>query len=168
MLGIVQIERKVWRPERVPIARLWLVFFSDGESPAWWHRFLRPGFRHVIAVAWFGEQKRWVYFNPSWKGAVLELYRQDEFDIRFGHLMRTSSAVLRVRSGFDRNGMPAAAYCVGAIKALLGLHCRALLPHGLYRHLLANGAEIVEAESGAAIQTGRTARGSGACEGAQA
>lgn len=129
-------------PEGSP--RMWLVFFGEAEGTAWWARFCRPGFRHVSAAAYYADQMRWVYYNPSRSGTVIELYSGGEFDERLGHLTMTSAAVLRVRSRFERRCTPVLWHCVGAVKALLGVRSCALGPWQLYRHLVANGAEIVE------------------------
>lgn len=144
-----------------PLPRLWLVFFGEAVTPAWWRFLLKPGFRHVSAAAWYDDQQRWVWFNPTWRGTVIELYAPSEFDARLGQLAGTSSAILRVRSRFDRGGAPAASHCVGAVKALLGIRSRALRPYALFRHLLDNAAEIVEVPGvGTVWQAGRTERGS--------
>lgn len=157
MLGLVQVTRKP--VDDTPLPRLWLVFFSDGEGTAWWSRLLRPGFRHVEAAAWFAEQERWVWINPTWRGTAVTLYREREFDARLGHLVTQAAAVLRARSRFARGTTPAAWHCVGAIKALLGLKSCALTPYGLFRHLLDDGAEPVEVPGGKPIQTATTAAG---------
>ena len=127
----------------IPIDRLWLVFFGEAEGGPWWSRFLAPGYRHVAACAWFAEQERWVYFNPTRRGTVILLYREDEFGRRFTQLMNESSCVLRVRSTMARGATPFGWWCTGSIKALLGLRSRALLPRQLRDHLLRHGAEVV-------------------------
>jgi hypothetical protein len=144
-----------------PLPRLWLVFFGEAASPAWWRFLLKPGFRHVSAAAWYDEQQRWVWFNPTWRGTVIELYGPNEFDARMGQLASDATAVLRVRSRFDRAGAPAVSHCVGAVKALLGIRSVCVSPFGLFRHLLANEAEIVEVPGGGAVQqAGCSERGS--------
>ncbi len=139
------IVRLVPRPKAdIPIDRLWLVFFGEAEGAPWWSRFLAPGYRHVSACAWFADQERWVYFNPTRRGTVILLYREDEFGGRFTQLMNSSSCVLRVRAGLARSSTPFGWWCTGAIKALLGVRCRALSPLQLRDHLLRHGAEVVE------------------------
>lgn len=124
----------------LPIDRLWLVFFTEAEGAPWWSRFLAPGFRHVVAAAWFDDQQRWVLIDPTRRGTVVLIYRQDQFGGRFQQLMESSSVVLRVSSTLSRSATPFGWWCTGAIKALLGIRCRALSPRGLCRHLLRNGA----------------------------
>lgn len=150
MLSLTKLRPKI-SPGAEPTPRLWIVFFSDGDAPAWWVRFLKPGFRHVSAAAYYPEQYRWVYFNPTWRGTVIEVYANDEFDARLGQMAMMSGAVLRFRSRYDRSRPPALWYCVGAVKALLGLRSCALVPTQMHRHLLAHGAEPVEVPSGHAV-----------------
>lgn len=139
---IVRLVEKP-NPDAV-IDRLWLVFFGEAEGEPWWTRFLAPGFRHVAACAWFDEQQRWVYFNPTRRGTVILLYREDEFGGRFTQLLASSSLVLRVRSRQARAATPFGWWCTGAIKALLGVNSRALSPKQLSDHLLREGAQALE------------------------
>lgn len=136
-------------PGDAPLPRVWLVFFGDAAGPNWWARMLAPGYRHVSAACWHVEEKRWVYFNPTRRGLVIELYGEGSFP--FAELVRGSTATLRFVSRFDRTGAPAVFHCVGAIKALLGIRSRAFRPIGLFRDLLARGAEIVDAPRGESL-----------------
>lgn len=147
-LGLVQLVPSN-RTEKINTAmpRLWLVFFSDTDGAWWWTRFFRPGFRHVCAASWFAGTERWVYFNPTRAGTVIDVLTDAEFGPRFQQLVNDSSAILSVRSAFARGSTPAACFCVGSIKALLGLRSRALSPLQLFRHLLATGAETISRPS---------------------
>jgi hypothetical protein len=141
----VSIVRLVPKPNPdVVIDRLWLVFFSEAKDDPWWSRLLAPGYRHVAACAWFDDQQRWVYYNPTRRGTVILLYREEEFGGRFTQLMNDSSCCLRVRGGLARSATPFGWWCTGAIKALLGVRSRALSVKGLHDHLLRHGAEVVE------------------------
>jgi hypothetical protein len=141
----VSLVRLVPKPNPdVVIDRLWLVFFGEAKDDPWWARwFTPPGYRHVAACAWFDEQQRWVYFNPTRRGTVILLYREDEFGGRFQQLMDSSALVLRVRSSLTRQATPFGWWCTGAIKALLGVRGFAVTPFGLARVLQDNGAEAV-------------------------
>lgn len=169
-LGLVQLVPKAI-PSATPLPRLWLVFFSDTDSAWWWTRFFRPGFRHVCAACWYAGADRWVYFNPTRRGLVIDVLTDAEFGPRFQQLIDDSEAIVRVRSAYVRREMPAAFFCVGAIKALLGARGRALTPFGLFRHLLATGAELVPrpSEDNLADQCASPSeRGPGDCRGASA
>lgn len=124
-------------------ARLWLVFFADPRGVAWWCRILRPGWRHCYAASFYNDRQMWVVFNPTRRGTVIELWPRDEFGPRLEQFLEESSAVLRVASRHDRGHQPAAPWCVGSVKALLGIRSAALTPWRLYHALLARGAEEV-------------------------
>jgi hypothetical protein len=147
------------------IDRHWLVFFCEAERPAWWARFLRPGYRHVAACAWFDDQERWVYFNPSRRGTVILIYRDEEFGGRLTQLLQGSALVLRVVGTRARRSTPFGWWCTGAVKALLCIRSGALSPRQLALHLLRKGAVIVRAqesdEFAFRIRHARTAAGSG-------
>lgn len=136
---MIRLVRKV--PRLAPIPRLWIVFFSDA-SGRWWTKAFRPGFRHVFAAAWFADQERWVVFDPLRHGLVLQVLRGDEFN--YGALLAASHTAVRINARFERLAIPPVFYCVGAVKALLGLRSAAVTPYGLYRALRRIGAEIVE------------------------
>lgn len=141
MLGLIQLVPR--RDPNVVIDRKWLVFFTDGEGEPWWARLLPAGYRHVAACAWFADQERWVYFNPTRRGTVILVYRDEEFGGRFQQLLDSSSLVLRVTSRHSRRSTPFGWWCTGAVKALLGVKARALSPIQLRNHLLRHGAEVV-------------------------
>jgi hypothetical protein len=124
--------------------RLWQVFFSEGHGPGFWRLFTRRGFRHVAAAAYFADQGCWVFVEPCRHRMVISVRRPDEAGPLFAALVHNATVILRVRGREQRRHVPAMFSCVGAIQALLGIRTRALRPHGLYRHLLAQGAEIVE------------------------
>lgn len=141
MPGIVQLVPR--RDPSAVIDRLWLVFFTEAEGAPWWSRFLAPGYRHVIACAWFAQQQRWVYYNPARTGTVILLYREDEFPARLTQLMTSSALVLRVVARQSRTATPFGWWCTGAVKALLGVRGFAVTPFGLARWLQHRGAEAV-------------------------
>ena len=125
--------------------RLWLVCFTNGDGHAWWDRLLRPGFRHVCAASYYADVGAWVLVDSTRTGLVVEVVPPDGFDGRMAQLVRDSAAILRVPSAEGRSRAEFhAGWCVGTVKSLLGLNSRALAPFGLYRHLLAIGAEVVE------------------------
>jgi hypothetical protein len=127
--------------------RLWLVIFSEADSPAWWARFLRSGFRHVYAVSYFADQERWVCVDPARNRLMVELFTAEQAPRVLARMMETAGAVLRVASRRDRLNAPAFGFCGGSMKALLGIRSWALTPRGLYRELLRRGAETVHMEA---------------------
>lgn len=129
-----------------PTSRLWLLCFYDGETPTWWQKILKPGFRHVCACCYFADIGMWVYYNPTRRGTEIQVARPDDFAGRWAQLARDCAAILRFPSQADRNATPLSWWCVGAMKALLGIRSGALSPYQLYRDLRAHGAEEVDLE----------------------
>jgi hypothetical protein len=113
-----------------------VIFSAEADSPAWWARFLRPGFRHVYAVSYFADQERWVCVDPARNRLMVELFTAEQAPRVLARMMETAGAVLRVASRRDRLNAPAFGFCGGAMKALLGIRSWALTPRGLYRDLL--------------------------------
>lgn len=127
-----------------PPARLWLIFFCDTPRRAWWANALRPGFRHIAAVSWSAAEERWVYFDPALHGTSIRVVTQDQAGPMFDRMLARSAAVVRIASRHERGNAPAICFCVGQIKALLGIRSWALTPYGLYLDLKARGAKPVE------------------------
>lgn len=137
---------------QIPPRRLWLVFFSDKIEPGYWWspllRVLRPGFRHVAAASWYADTQRWVFVLPTARGTVIEVLDADAAGPRFQQMIDDATAVLRIASAAGRTCAPLAPWCVGAVKALLGLRSRALSPWRLHQHLRAHGAKPIEMPHG--------------------
>lgn len=124
-------------------ARLWLVFFGDTPRRAWWANLLRPGYRHIAAMSCYADTERWVYVDPALHWTVIRVLTQEQAGPQIAALLEQSTAVLRVASRPGRGCAPTFPWCVGQIKALLGIKSWALTPWQLYRALLARGAEPV-------------------------
>lgn len=122
-----------------------MVFFGQAEKPGAMTWFLRDGFRHVAAAAWFDKTRRWVFFDPARNGTQIVVLDNATGLVKLERWMACSSAILAVVSNPVRNRPPPFAYCVGHVKALLGLRSRALSPRGLFQHLVRHGAEILRA-----------------------
>jgi hypothetical protein len=56
-----------------PLAYLdeWFVAFVDHGRNLWWHRFCRPGFRHVFAFAYDPAARAWILLDPTLEGFIL-------------------------------------------------------------------------------------------------
>lgn len=122
----------------------YLVFFSPAPPPISW--LMRRGFSHVMAAGYDLKLDMWVFYDPSRRATLITMHRPGpDCDRLLGIWARTCDPhVLRVYPQARRHLSPPLFSCTGAIKALLGVRSWSLWPHGLYRHLRANGAEIVE------------------------
>jgi hypothetical protein len=126
-----------------PRRRLWLIAFSEGTGRQWWKPLLKPGYRHVCAASYFADMERWLYIDPTYRGLEIEMWKPEDFGARLEQMARDSTLILRVPSATDRNMPPLSWFCVGAVKALLGLPTVAVTPWQLSRQLLGMGAETV-------------------------
>lgn len=127
------------------MVRAWLVFFGEGARVSWWDVFTAPGFRHVSAAGYDVEASVWVFVDPARSRMAVDVVADEaEADRRLGAIALAARHCLRMAPREERRLSPAMFGCVGAMKALLGVRCRALSPRGLYRHLADIGAEPVE------------------------
>lgn len=127
---------------------VWIVAFCGGGRRHWWDVFTRPGFPHVLACGYDPARAVWLVYEVSLAGTALALLDGAALDRLIAALRRDGEArFLRWPAHAVRPeaGRPAVCrlgfYCVPAVAHLLGLRCRALSPLGLYRHLLAAGAQ---------------------------
>ena len=138
----------------------WLVFFGPAP-PGWWSWCLDARFQHVAAAGYDYDTDTWAFVDPGRAGTMIELARGPAADHRLGAMAHAAAPhVLRVRARACRRIAPPMLSCTAAIKALLGLRSRALVPAGLYRDLLRQGAEIVEVPGFELLSDTRTGPGS--------
>jgi hypothetical protein len=132
-----------------PAMQEWFVLFGDGFStPApWWHRFLAPGYRHVMAMRATWSRGVTLTFEHVGNRFIAEAVPMpvDELVLRYLSQRQVHHAL-----GFSLPGpdlVDAAAMlrppmtCVEVVKALLGIRApRIIFPRQLARHLRAAGA----------------------------
>ncbi len=130
-----------------PLPECWLVFFGDTPRPRWWWRLARRGFRHCFAAKWCEEGQTWLVVEPHAGRLELTIIPRGQF-LRLRSIVATHTTV-RFMSTCERAAMPfSAGWCCGSIKAILGIRSMALTPFGLFRELLARGAERVYPNEG--------------------
>lgn len=149
------------RLEPIPPARIetWCVFFCDGGRYSWWDIFTRKGMRHIVIAGCDAGRRIWVIADPTRASMQFEIFGWDDpaVDLRLGVLLRAAGwRYLRMKAMDERVRMPALFGCVGAVKSLLGIRSRALLPRSLFRDLVARGAEIVRVEPEGARELSET------------
>lgn len=122
--------------------REWFVAFVDsGRRPVWWMRFVKPGFRHVLAFSYDIQSNQWIFFDPGHERLRLEVLEGDDLDIIVSIIRQRGGKILRTKAQVQKSRrVRVFATCVTAVCHLLGCPC-ALTPHGLYRILLKRGAE---------------------------
>ena len=115
------------------VAHWVLVFEKRRDTVRWWHRFVNPEFNHVYAI--LDNEDCCVVVNPLIWGIAVRVERAPIEDVvaYYGNGCRVLSAVVDYRGVEAVTRGPFS--CVGTVKALLGLKCRAVTPEGLYRFL---------------------------------
>jgi hypothetical protein len=127
----------------------WLILFHEQSTP--WVSRLCPGrFKHVSALAHVPDAAAWV--SLSWELARLRvgLIADRDFE-RWFAAASADAAVLRMKApAFDHGPLRlrAGLTCISMVKHLIGLRSGALWPAGLWRDLVAQGAEIVSQGTG--------------------
>jgi hypothetical protein len=123
------------------MVKAWHVFFGPATRP--WQYLMRRGFGHVLAAGYDPDHRMWIFFDPSRTGTMIQVMPEGPAcaELYDTWVFGCRPHILRIVARSDRWICPPAFSCVGAIKALLGIRSRALLPFGLYRDLVARGAE---------------------------
>jgi hypothetical protein len=120
----------------------WHVAFGDWGANIWWHRLCRKGFRHVLAFGYDARAKVWVVVETAFDGLTVSTIAPEALDALISELWRLDAKILRCRvEGNGPKRLRLFASCVTVILALLGLPVSAVSPYGLYRTLLARGAQ---------------------------
>ena len=97
-------------------------------------------FKHVSAFAYVPGFRAWVLLDVQWSGLRLCLFSHEAAMRVFTHYTE-GCAIVKFSRQHQTLGLSSRAgfYCVSAIKCLLGVRCRVILPDGLFRYLLNNG-----------------------------
>lgn len=121
--------------------QFWMVFFGPGQNPGALARCLPRGWQHVCCASFQPESGMWVYVNPARDRTYILALTPDKFNGHFDYLLLTSTAILQFPAQDRRRFSPTWASCVGTVKGIVGIRSWAFTPYGLYRDLLALGAE---------------------------
>lgn len=125
-------------------AKGWLIVFHPHST--WWVERLCPGrWKHVSAVGFVPEANAWVAL--SWELGRMRVCVVPDVNFLdwFGGWCGEGVGVLRVEAPtFDRGGWRPrlGLFCASMVAHVLGLRRGALWPDGLWRSLVANGAEV--------------------------
>ena len=172
MLGFFKADTRppVEHPE------FWLVAFHESAGTPW-VRWVPGRFKHVSAVGYFREARSWIVFDPTIVGTRLIVFADTDAGLNQLGRWLNDALVVRINAqsqdleamkarggaplGFGRLGF----WCVPAVRHLVAVSSRALLPDALLRDCLKNGGTIaltpgdadhdVDAESRARSGTGK-------------
>lgn len=117
---------------------VWFVAFLPA-SAAWYHRFLKPGWQHVVCFAPLN-QERWVVIDALWTHMEVAIVDIDTLDRLVSHLAEHGT-ILKARVRPSPVRFRTLATCVTFAKHLVGDRSWAITPWQLYRSMRRNGAE---------------------------
>ena len=122
----------------------WILAFSRETSVPWLKR-LPLTYRHVAAFGYVGSGvDAWLFY--SWRTDRLQIAaaRGDTAVRTLMHAFAKDADLLGIDARREPTlGLRLGAWCVPAVKHLIGLRSRAVTPAGLYRDCLAAGAEVI-------------------------
>jgi hypothetical protein len=136
------------RAEIVPLGGSvdhWLVVFLDTvNEPRWWHRFVKPGFRHCLAFGFDG--RCWLQVDCLLNTLDIHSYAAAEMPLVLEILASHEARILAVRRQppVSRPTPRLLLYCVSSVKHLLAVRTRAATPWQLYKALLRKGAVAID------------------------
>ncbi len=120
----------------------WTLVFNR-EAATWWASWLALGrYKHVRAYAYVPFLHVWVFYDVNLAGTDIVIAADGEPASKMIESWIENADLLQMkRQGGARMRAlpPLGAWCVPAVKRLLGLQCVALRPDALYRHCLRNG-----------------------------
>lgn len=120
------------------VPRWYVVFVGDGSE--WFHRFLRPGFKHCFCYGYDDVGERWMLVDPGFDRVAVVAMTFEEA----GRLLKLVDdrgwPVVRVPVVGETVRRPRLLLsCVSAVAAMVGLRTRAVTPWGLFRDLQKRG-----------------------------
>jgi hypothetical protein len=128
---------------------VWYLAFEDCNT-LWWHRFLKPGYRHCWAfkaqvIMEDPPRAEWLLFDPMLTGLDVRLVPKES---AVGWLALGINGDLRILRVPEQRVLLARprffVSCAGALAALVGYSKTPLTPWGLYRRLRRlPGVEVV-------------------------
>jgi hypothetical protein len=117
------------------------VCFGDWGRNIWWHRFCRPGFRHVMAFGYDARAGVWVIVDSAFEALLVSTIAPEGLDALVAEIKDRGGTIVKMKVLAKGPPRPRLfATCVTQIGHLLGLPRCAVRPWGLYRMLLASGA----------------------------
>jgi len=120
----------------------WYVVFRRSSTLRWLDRIVPGPWKHVLAIGYFPDARCWIAIDPMLCGFQVDVQRREEAG-NFLDRIVGDGGVLRVEARRGPVRRLPSFWCVPAIAAMVGSSSGALLPGGLWRDLVAEGAEIV-------------------------
>ena len=120
----------------------WIVVFNLKSANRFIGWLAMGRYKHVRAFGYVAETDVWVFFDVHLGGVTIATARGDDATALMAEWCADADLIgMPVRQ--RRAGIHFGFWCVPAIKHLLGLRTRALIPDALWRHCLRHGGEII-------------------------
>ncbi len=126
-----------------PRIQVWFVAFGDVETPLWWQKLLKPGFRHCLAFTYDAKSNAWLLFDPGWQGILIRAIPPEEFTAYLVNLQQCGASILKCRV-YDRPVVMARCLmaCTSQVCHLLGFDMAVHTPYRLFKALLNTGSTL--------------------------
>lgn len=125
----------------------WFVCFCRRAATPWLERLPIGEFKHVRAFGCVPSINTWVFFDPALNRTSIKVARGPAATALM-HEWLIDSEVVRMRSSHRTTNIPRlGAWCVPAIKHIVGIRSGALLPDGLHRYCMDTGGQLIESNN---------------------
>src|SRR5258705_3753280 len=130
-------------------ARRWTVVFHR-KAENWLFGAIAMGhFKHVSAFAFIPELGIWTIYDVGFRRTrLVHLADTDHAKTILAHIIKGNCMVTVETSDEHLPLMRAGLFCTIAIKHLIGVRSSALRPDRLFRHLVAQGGEVLDDAAG--------------------
>lgn len=114
----------------------WFVCFEDAEPKHWLQRFMKPGFKHVMAFKYSPGGKFLIVVEPLFSHTSIDLIEATPENVAIMKLgCKVVTVITEHELSFDRGGI-CRFNCVEVVKSLLGIKSFfTFTPYQLYRRL---------------------------------
>lgn len=121
----------------------WRLCFWPIEKGQWWGR----RFGHVSALGFSARTETWLHLDLHRSGIAFRLaYAHDDALALLGHLS-DHAVLVKVPRKKPRRYLLRPFLCTSFVKHLVGCESRALSPDGLFRFLVGQGCEVLDARA---------------------
>jgi hypothetical protein len=120
----------------------WIIGFFDIDRPRMvFSPFLKPGFRHAMALRYDVDKKVWLCLNWGKRGLTVKALDHNEVDRVIAFVHKHNGTFLAAKAQKSVYRFPVLpCWCVTAIRHLLGIKKTYFTPYQLYCALLKSGA----------------------------
>ncbi|MEO2177802.1 MAG: hypothetical protein ABGY96_27445 [bacterium] len=119
--------------------------YFDHKQSFWTRIWTRAGFRHVQAIAYVPQEKKWLLVEPSPGQCLIRVIEPDDVNKFIVFCNKYGKALAWTEQHRPTHGY-AFRNCVSMLKDIIGFSHFCLTPYGLYKKMLKAGAKPVFGE----------------------